>query len=59
MDFRISQISEDEYELVFFHPCNNHDFLKANLVWDVDAAIITGLGLDGFELPEIHIVPSG
>ena len=57
VEFRISQISEDEYELVFFRPCNYHDIMKANLVWDVDAAIITGLGLDGFELPEMWIEP--
>ena len=57
MDFRISQISGNEHELVFFRSCNYHDILKTNLVWDVDAAIITGLGLDGLELPEMWFEP--
>ena len=57
MDFRISQISGNEYELFFFRSCNYHDIMRTNLVWDVDAAIITGLGLDGFELPEMWAEP--
>lgn len=52
VDFKINPISENEYEPVFFPPCNYHDILKTNLVWDVDAAIITGLRLDECELLE-------
>ena len=57
VDFEINRISEKELELVFKRSCGKHDIMRSGLVWDVDAAIITGLGLDGFELPEMWFEP--
>lgn len=56
-NFRIRQVADREIEFSFERTLNDPSILDPGLVFNLDAATIVGLGLDGFRLPEPWMEP--
>lgn len=56
-NFQIRQAADREIEFSIDRPLNDGDILNPDLVFNLDAAAIVGLGLDGFRLPEPWMEP--
>lgn len=56
-NFRIRQVADREIEFSFERTLNDPRILDPDLVFNLDAAAVVGLGLDGFRLPEPWMEP--
>ena len=55
--FQIQQVSNNELELIFHRSFTYPPTIGQNSIYELDADMITGLGLPGFNLPDRFYIP--
>lgn len=57
VQFQIQQVSENELELIFHRGFSYPLTIGQNSIYELDADMITGFGLPGFNLPDRFYIP--